>query len=88
MVEKLVNGVNISDLATNSLFKHSNNTQTISGTNTLRNVTMDDVTARGLVDGLNVSTSEFLTLHTKQYVRGEVRFTGDFVSNKTTVKGK
>ena len=88
-VKKLVNGVNVTEFPTNTLFKNTNYTQMISGRKSFENgIDMDVVTSTGLIDGLNITTSAFVTLHTKQTIHGRKNLTGNFVSNHITVAGK
>ena len=88
-VRKLVNGINVSDVAANTLFKNATNIQVITGKKTFENdVTMDNVSTDGLIDGLNVSKTAFVTLNTVQFISGHKRFTEDFISKYVSVQGK
>ena len=88
-VRKFVNGINVSDVAANTLFKNATNIQVITGKKTFENdVQMDNVSTDGLIDGLNVSKTAFVTLNTVQFITGHKRFTEDFISKYISVEGK
>ena len=88
-MRKLVNGINVRDVAANTLFKNSTNIQVITGKKTFENdVKMDNVSTDGLIDGLNVSKTAFVTLNTVQFISGHKRFTEAFVSKHVSVQGK
>ena len=88
-IGQLLNGVNLTSLSTDSLYRHRPEVQILKGRKTFRKgVTFGDVTSDGLIDGLNVTTSAFVTLHSDQVVIGKIKLFGDLKSSRLEVEGK
>lgn len=83
----MINGVNLTDLASNTLFKDSSVTQVVTGMKSLHNGSIGSVHANGLVDGLNITLSNFVTLHTNQVIKDRKEFTENLVAKSVNVLG-
>lgn len=84
-----VDGVNITELAENSLLKTKTGVQTLTGNITFASdVAMGAVSVDGTVGGRVFSEDAFVTLHTEQNITGILRFTNNFHATHLTVKGK